>query len=63
MNLVKIIRKNKDFLWQGKLKRLTNHEISKQVRYKGYRQVQLAYVSAKNLIVNMSNEVFPKNTL
>ena len=22
-----------------------------------------AYVSAKNLIVNMSNEVFPKNTL
>ena len=57
------LRKNKDFLWQGKLKRLTNHEISKQVRYKGYRQVQLAYVSAKNLIVNMSNEVFPKNTL
>jgi len=57
------LRKNKDFLWQGKSKRLNNSEIAKQVGYKGFRQVQLAYVSAKNLIVNISNEVFPKNTL
>jgi len=57
------LRKNKDFSWQGKSKRLNNSEIAKQVGYKGFRQVQLAYVSAKNLIVNISNEVFPKNTL
>jgi DNA-directed RNA polymerase beta' subunit len=56
-------RKNKDFEWgrQGNFKRLNNSEIARQVGYKGYRQVQLAYVSAKNLIVNMSNGIFPKN--
>jgi hypothetical protein len=59
------LRKNKDFEWgrKGNTKRLNNSEIGKQVGYKGYRQVQLAYVSAKNLIVNMSNGLFPKNTL
>ena len=59
------LRKNKDFEWgrQGNFKRLNNSEIARQVGYKGYRQVQLAYVSAKNLIVNMSNGLFPKNTL
>jgi hypothetical protein len=59
------LRKNKDFEWgrKGNVKRLNNSEIAKQVGYKGYRQVQLAYVSAKNLIVNMSKGLFPKNTL
>ena len=59
------LRKNKDFEWgrKGNIKRLNNSEIAKQVGYKGYRQVQLAYVSAKNLIVNMSKGLFPKNTL
>ena len=57
------LRKNKDFNWQGKPKRLNNGEIARQVGYKGFRQVQLAYVSAKTLIKNMSNEIFPKNTL
>jgi len=59
------LRKNKDFEWgrKGNIKRLNNSEIARQVGYKGYRQVQLAYVSAKNLIVNMSNGLFPKNTL
>ena len=57
------LRKNKDFEWgrQGNFKRLNNSEIARQVGYKGYRQVQLAYVSAKNLIVNMSNGIFPNN--
>ena len=59
------LRKNKDFEWgrKGNIKRLNNSEIARQVGYKGYRQVQLAYVSAKNLIVNMSKGLFPKNTL
>lgn len=57
------LRKNKDFEWQGKLKRLNNSEIARQVGYGGFRQVQLAYVSAKNLIVNLSKGIFPKNTL
>ena len=57
------LRKNKDFKWQGSLKTLNNSEIARQVGYGGFRQVQLAYVSAKNLLVNMSNEIFPKNTL
>ena len=35
----------------------------RKVGYGGFRQVQLAYVSAKNLIVNMSKGIFPKNTL
>ena len=57
------LRKNKDFKWQGSLKTLNNSEIAKQVGYGGFRQVQLAYVSAKNLIVNLSKGIFPKNTL
>lgn len=57
------LRKNKDFKWQGSFKTLNNSEIARQVGYGGFRQVQLAYVSAKNLLVNMSNEIFPKNTL
>ena len=59
------LRKNKDFEWgrKGNIKRLNNSEIARQVGYKGYRQVQLAYVSAKNLIVNMSKGLFPKNKL
>ena len=42
---------------------LNNSEIARQVGYGGFRQVQLAYVSAKNLIVNLSKGIFPKNTL
>ena len=57
------LRKNKDFKWQGSLKTLNNSEIARQVGYGGFRQVQLAYVSAKNLIVNLSKGIFPKNTL
>ena len=57
------LRKNKDFKWQGSFKTLNNSEIAKQVGYGGFRQVQLAYVSAKNLIVNLSKGIFPKNTL
>ena len=55
--------KNKEFEWQGKLTMLNNGQIARKVGYGGFRQVQLAYVSAKNLLVNMSNEIFPKNTL
>jgi|TARA_B100000959_G_C14857435_1_gene572812 hypothetical protein len=55
--------KNKEFEWQGKLTMLNNGQIARRVGYGGFRQVQLAYVSAKNLLVNMSNEIFPKNTL
>ena len=59
--------KNKEFEWQGKLTMLNNGQIARRVGYNltngGFRQVQLAYVSAKNLLVNMSNEIFPKNTL
>mgnify|MGYP001378845372 FL=1 len=57
------LRKNKDFKWQGSFKTLNNSEIARQVGYGGFRQVQLAYVSAKNLIVNLSKGIFPKNTL
>ena len=61
------LRKNKNFEYgrKGNFKRLNNSEIARQVKYAkgGFRQVQLAYVSAKNLIVNMSNGIFPKNTL
>ena len=57
------LRKNKDFKWQGSLKTLNNSEIARQVGYGGFRQVQLAYVSAENLIVNLSKGIFPKNTL
>ena len=43
--------------------RLNNTEIAKQVGYGGFRSVQLANISAKNMILNIAKGVFPKNTI
>ena len=57
------VRKNKEHKWQGKFKMLNNTEIAKQVGYGGFRSVQLANISAKNMILNIAKGVFPKNTI
>jgi len=40
--------------------RLNNTEIAKQVGYGGFRSVQLANISAKNMILNIAKGVFHK---
>ena len=57
------VRKNKEHKWQGKSKMLNNTEIAKQVGYGGFRSVQLANISAKNMILNIAKGIFPKNTI
>jgi hypothetical protein len=55
--------KNKDYEWQGKLKRLSNYEIAKKVGYKGYRSTQTTYISVKRMLLNIAKGEFPKNTV
>ena len=57
------VRKNKEGKWQGKKKMLNNSEIANQVGYGGFRSVQLANISAKNMILNIAKGIFPKNTI
>ena len=56
-------RKNKEYPWQGKYKKLNNSEIAKQVGYKGYRSTQTTYLSVKRMLLNIAKGEFPKNTV
>ena len=56
-------RKNKEYKWQGKYKKLNNSEIAKQVGYKGYRSTQTTYLSVKRMLLNIAKGEFPKNTV
>ena len=61
------VRKNKEHEFGGKMKMLDNADIAKQVGYsgkgKGTRSVQVANISAKNMILNIAKGIFPKNTI